>query len=100
MCRVGMISSRVSSTVSSRLSGKRGNLDGRDWAWGLAYTDRSDMSKNIIRHLVNILVAVVEESASIPSQVMDCIIDQFENHAVGHCDTSLTFADRLVAVET
>ncbi|ORY30387.1 armadillo-type protein [Naematelia encephala] len=42
---------------------------------------RSDMSKNIIRHLVNILVALVEESSVIPSGVLDCIINQFETYA-------------------
>jgi sister-chromatid-cohesion protein PDS5 len=39
------------------------------------------MSKNLIRHLVDILVAVVEESSSIPSGVMDCIVSQFTDFA-------------------
>lgn len=39
------------------------------------------MSKNIIRHLVNILVAVLDEAASVPPGVMDCIIAQFENYS-------------------
>ena len=39
------------------------------------------MSKNVIRYMVSILVAVVEECGAIPSGVMDCIIDQFERYA-------------------
>jgi len=39
------------------------------------------MSKNLIRHLVDILVAVVEESSSMPSGVMDCIVSQFTDFA-------------------
>ncbi|KAK1921574.1 armadillo-type protein [Papiliotrema laurentii] len=42
---------------------------------------RSDMSKNIIRHLTNILIALVEESSAVPQGVMDVIIDQFTKHA-------------------
>ncbi|RXK35355.1 hypothetical protein M231_07377 [Tremella mesenterica] len=38
---------------------------------------RPDMSKNLIRYMVDILVVLIEESASIPSGVMDCIIEQF-----------------------
>ena len=40
------------------------------------------MSKNLIRHLVEILVAVVEESSSIPSGVLDCIVGQFETYGM------------------
>ncbi|WVQ98079.1 hypothetical protein IAU59_005201 [Kwoniella sp. CBS 9459] len=39
---------------------------------------RPDMNKVLIRHLRDILVALVEESTSIPSGVMDCLIEQFE----------------------
>lgn len=39
------------------------------------------MSKNIIRHLTNILIALVEESSAVPQGVMDVIIDQFTKHA-------------------
>ncbi|OCF45868.1 hypothetical protein I317_00356 [Kwoniella heveanensis CBS 569] len=39
---------------------------------------RPDMNKVLIRHLRDILVALIEESTSIPSIGMDCIIEQFE----------------------
>ena len=40
------------------------------------------MSKNLIRYMSQILIALLEESASIPSGVLDIIVDQFTNHAV------------------
>ena len=39
------------------------------------------MGKTVIRYLVNVLAAIVDESATIPSGVMDCIIDQFEKYS-------------------
>lgn len=39
------------------------------------------MNKTLIRHLVDILVACLEESASIPSGVMDILIGQFKDYA-------------------
>ena len=39
------------------------------------------MSKNVIRHLTDILVCLIEESPTIPSGVMDCIIGQFTEYA-------------------
>jgi sister-chromatid-cohesion protein PDS5 len=40
------------------------------------------MSKNIIRHMTNILIALLEESVSMPSGVMDCIIGLFSHPSV------------------
>ncbi|WWD21518.1 hypothetical protein CI109_106004 [Kwoniella shandongensis] len=42
---------------------------------------RPDMSKTVIRYLRDILVALAEESATLPAGVMDCIISQFETYA-------------------
>ncbi|KAK4687777.1 sister chromatid cohesion protein PDS5, partial [Tremellales sp. Uapishka_1] len=42
---------------------------------------RPDMNKSLIRHLAEILSTLIDESASIPSGVMDCLIRQFENYA-------------------
>ena len=42
---------------------------------------RPDMSKNVIRHLGEILVCLVEEATTIPAGVMDCIIGQFTEFA-------------------
>ena len=39
---------------------------------------RPDMSKNLIRHMYDILSALIEEAPAIPAGVMDCIISQFE----------------------
>jgi len=39
------------------------------------------MSKNIIKHLTIILICLLDESTTVPSGVLDCIIDQFSNHA-------------------
>lgn len=39
---------------------------------------RPDMSKTLIRHMRDILVALIEEASPIPSGVMDCIIARFE----------------------
>jgi sister-chromatid-cohesion protein PDS5 len=39
------------------------------------------MSKTLVRHLRDILVALIEEASPIPSGVMDCIIAQFEAQA-------------------
>ena len=36
------------------------------------------MSKNLIRHMYDILAVLIEEANSIPAGVMDCIINQFE----------------------
>lgn len=37
------------------------------------------MSKNLIRHMRDIMVELLEEASSVPPGVMDCIISQFEN---------------------
>jgi hypothetical protein len=42
---------------------------------------RSDMNKTLLGYMVDILTALVDECASIPSGVMDCLITQFENAA-------------------
>ncbi|WWC86884.1 uncharacterized protein L201_001763 [Kwoniella dendrophila CBS 6074] len=42
---------------------------------------RPDMNKTLIRYLRDILVALIEESSSLPQGVMDCLINQFENYA-------------------
>ena len=39
---------------------------------------RPDMSKNLIRHMYDILAVLIEEAQSIPAGVMDVIIKQFE----------------------
>jgi hypothetical protein len=40
------------------------------------------MSKNIVRHMISILVAIFEEDAgAVPAGVMDCIIEQFSKYA-------------------
>lgn len=36
------------------------------------------MSKNLIRHMYEILSVLIDEASSIPTGVMDCIISQFE----------------------
>ena len=51
---------------------------------------RPDMSKTLIRHLVHILAAVLEEGQTVPSGAMDIIIDQFENHA------SVSYLGRMI----
>jgi uncharacterized membrane protein len=60
------------------------------------------MSKNIIRHLTNILIALVEESSAVPQGVMDVIIDQFTKHASvsrqSHSRTPLTPETRYALV--
>lgn len=39
---------------------------------------RNDMSKNLIRHMRDIMIELLEEASSVPSGVMDCIVTQFE----------------------
>jgi sister-chromatid-cohesion protein PDS5 len=39
------------------------------------------MSKNVIRHLTEILVCLVDEATAMPAAVMDCIIGQFADFA-------------------
>ncbi len=71
--------SRGSSRGLRRLFGEIACGFEEEWADGVR--DRPDMSKNLLRHLVDILVAVIEESGSIPSGVMDCIVSQFTDYA-------------------
>jgi hypothetical protein len=56
------------------------------------------MSKNVIRHLTEILVCLVDEAIAIPPGVMDCIIGQFTEFA----NVSLTLSTRaaLILAET
>lgn len=53
------------------------------------------MSKNVIRHLTEILVCLLEESPTVPSGVMDCIIGQFDEYA----SVSSTFSNLADVVE-
>jgi hypothetical protein len=39
------------------------------------------MSKNVIRHMTEILVCLVDEATAVPPAVMDCIIAQFDEFA-------------------
>lgn len=39
------------------------------------------MNKQLIRNLVSILVEVLNEADSVPSGVMDCVLNQFESYA-------------------
>lgn len=39
------------------------------------------MSKNLIRHMRDIMIELLEEASSVPSGVMDCIINQFESQS-------------------
>jgi len=50
-------------------------------SWVMELTDRPDMSKNVIRHLADILVCLVDEATAVPAGVMDCIISQFTQFA-------------------
>lgn len=43
---------------------------------------RADMSKNIIRHMADILMALIDEAQPLPSGVMDCLILQFEKYGL------------------
>jgi hypothetical protein len=43
--------------------------------------DRPDMSKNVIRHMTEILVCLVDEATAVPPAVMDCIVAQFDEFA-------------------
>lgn len=49
----------------------------KDFFEGFKDIARPDMSKTMIGWLVEILVVIIEECSSIPSSVMDCIIDTF-----------------------
>ncbi|WVQ83257.1 hypothetical protein IAT38_005396 [Cryptococcus sp. DSM 104549] len=42
---------------------------------------RPDMNKTLMRFMRDILVAIIEEAASLPAGVMDCLVSQFENYA-------------------
>ena len=59
---------------------------------------RPDMSKNVIRHLGEILVCLVEEATTIPAGAMDCIIGQFTEFA--NVRLSLVYFGKADLVET
>ncbi|WVN89440.1 uncharacterized protein L203_104663 [Cryptococcus depauperatus CBS 7841] len=48
---------------------------------GFMEVARSDMSKTLMRYMRDVLVSIIEEATSLPSRVMDCLVDQFENYA-------------------
>ena len=73
-CREGRSSSRNSSRALFRSSGGSSRQC-------KPLISRSDMSKNIIKHLTIILTCLLDESSTVPPGVLDCIIDQFTNHA-------------------
>lgn len=48
------------------------------------------MSRNLFKHLVMILTIIIEEVATVPSGIMDCIITQFENYAEVSCEVGFS----------
>lgn len=67
------------------------------WSSSGVHTDthRADMGRGLLKHLIEILATLLDESTSIPQGVMDVIMSQFqENGSV--CPISLVAYARLI----